>query len=76
MDNSSPIKSPISEELEDFKKLFESALSSSNLLLSSVIAHIRQKNGKMMRPILVLLRSEEHTSEPSHANESRMPSSA
>ena len=55
MDNSSPIKSPISEELEDFKKLFESALSSSNLLLSSVIAHIRQKNGKMMRPILVLL---------------------
>ena len=55
MDNSSPIKSPISEELEDFKKLFESTLSSSNLLLNSVIAHIRQKNGKMMRPILVLL---------------------
>ena len=55
MDNSSLIKSPISEELEDFKKLFESTLSSSNLLLSSVIAHIRQKNGKMMRPILVLL---------------------
>lgn len=49
------IKSPISEELEDFKKLFESTLSSSNLLLNSVIAHIRQKNGKMMRPILVLL---------------------
>lgn len=55
MDNSSLIKSPISEELEDFKKLFESTLSSSNLLLNSVIAHIRQKNGKMMRPILVLL---------------------
>lgn len=49
------IKSPISGELEDFKKLFDSALSSSNLLLNSVIAHIRQKNGKMMRPILVLL---------------------
>lgn len=55
MDNSSLIKSPISEELEDFKKLFESTLSSPNLLLNSVIAHIRQKNGKMMRPILVLL---------------------
>lgn len=55
MDHSSLIKSPISEELEDFKKLFESSLSSSNLLLNSVIAHIRQKNGKMMRPILVLL---------------------
>ena len=35
-----------SEELEDFKKLFESTLSSSNLLLNSVIAHIRQKNGR------------------------------
>lgn len=42
-------------ELENFKKLFDSSLSSSNLLLNSVIAHIRQKNGKMMRPILVLL---------------------
>lgn len=42
-------------ELEDFKKLFDSSLSSSNLLLNSVIAHIRQKNGKMMRPMLVLL---------------------
>ncbi len=55
MDYSSLIQSPISEELEDFKKLFECALTSSNLLLNSVIAHIRQKNGKMMRPILVLL---------------------
>lgn len=55
MDNSSLIKYPISEELEDFKLLFDSSLSSSNLLLNSVIAHIRQKNGKMMRPILVLL---------------------
>ena len=55
MDGISLIKSPISEELEDFKKHFETCLSSSNLLLNSVIAHIRQKNGKMMRPILVLL---------------------
>lgn len=37
------------------QKHFDSCLSSSNLLLNSVIAHIRQKNGKMMRPILVLL---------------------
>lgn len=55
MDYLSLIKSPISEELEDFKKLFESTLSSSNLLLNHVISHIRQKNGKMMRPMLVLL---------------------
>lgn len=55
MDGISLIKSPISVELEDFKKHFDTCLSSSNLLLNSVIAHIRQKNGKMMRPILVLL---------------------
>ena len=39
----------------DFKELFDSSLSSSNALLDSVISHIRQRNGKMMRPILVLL---------------------
>ena len=55
MESISLIKSSISVELEDFKKHFETSLSSSNLLLNSVIAHIRQKNGKMMRPILVLL---------------------
>lgn len=55
MDHISLIKSPISEELEDFRQLFDSALSSSNLLLGNVIAHIRQKKGKMMRPMLVLL---------------------
>lgn len=55
MDSISLIKFPISVELDDFKKLFDSSLTSSNLLLNSVIAHIRQKNGKMMRPMLVLL---------------------
>ncbi|MDO4163167.1 MAG: polyprenyl synthetase family protein [Bacteroides sp.] len=55
MDHLSIIKSPILEELEDFKCLFESSLSTSNHLLKSVIEHIRQRNGKMMRPMLVLL---------------------
>lgn len=41
--------------MEEFKQLFGSSLSSSNLLLQRVIEHIRQKNGKMMRPMLVLL---------------------
>lgn len=41
--------------MEEFRKLFGSSLSSSNLLLQEVIGHIRQKNGKMMRPMLVLL---------------------
>ncbi len=55
MDSLSLIKSPIASELEDFKELFDSSLSSSNALLTSVVSHIRQRNGKMMRPILVLL---------------------
>lgn len=55
MDNSLLIKTPISAELERFKQLFESSLSSSNFLLNEVISHIRQRNGKMMRPMLLLL---------------------
>lgn len=55
MDRLSLIKSPIAAELEEFKRLFDSSLTSSNPLLDSVISHIRQRNGKMMRPILVLL---------------------
>ena len=42
-------------ELGEFKALFDGSLSSSNALLDSVITYIRQRNGKMMRPILVLL---------------------
>ena len=45
----------IEAELRDFKELLNSSLSSSNALLDSVVSHIRQRNGKMMRPILVLL---------------------
>lgn len=55
MDSLSVIKFPIKSELEDFARLFESSLSGSNLLLNNVVSHIQHKNGKMMRPMLVLL---------------------
>lgn len=55
MDYLSLIKSPITAELENFRTLFDQSLSTSNPLLGSVVSHIRQKNGKMMRPMLVLL---------------------
>ena len=55
MDGLSLIKFPIVDELVDFKNLFDDSLSSSNPLLTGVIDHLRQRNGKMMRPILVLL---------------------
>ena len=55
MDKLSTIKSPVAAELEQFKELFNSSLVSSNPLLSQALAYIKQRNGKMMRPILVLL---------------------
>ncbi|WP_336617613.1 polyprenyl synthetase family protein [Bacteroides acidifaciens] len=55
MDSISLIRTPIEAELADFKNLFDSSLSSSNALLDSVVSHIRQRSGKMMRPILLLL---------------------
>lgn len=55
MDSISLIITPIEAELADFKNLFDSSLSSSNALLNSVVSHIRQRSGKMMRPILLLL---------------------
>ena len=55
MERSSVIQAPISAELEDFRQLFACSLSSSNPLLNHVVEYIRQRNGKMMRPMLVLL---------------------
>lgn len=55
MDKLQQIKLPIDKEFEEFRSLFDSSLQSSNSLLSEVLAYIKQRNGKMMRPILALL---------------------
>lgn len=49
------IKQPIEQELEAFGKLFQSTLCHAHPLLNEVLAYIRQRNGKMMRPILAML---------------------
>ena len=49
------IKGPIMQEFEVFKQMFDASLQSSNPLLNEVITYIKQRNGKMMRPMLVLL---------------------
>ena len=49
------IKEPISTEFEVFKQKFDMSLQSSNPLLSEVINFIKQRRGKMMRPMLTLL---------------------
>lgn len=55
MDKIALIKEPIKRELDDFKELFNHSLQSNTPLLNDVLGYIRQRNGKMMRPILVLL---------------------
>ena len=49
------IKQPIQAEFEVFKQKFDASLQSSNPLLSEVINFIKQRKGKMMRPMLTLL---------------------
>ncbi len=55
MDSLTLIKLPIENELAKFNQLFNESLNSNNDLLNSALAHIMNKNGKMMRPILVFL---------------------
>lgn len=55
MDYISRIRKPIDGELSDFNKLFTDALTHKDGLLSQALAYIRQRTGKRMRPMLILL---------------------
>lgn len=55
MDYLSRIKRPIESELCGFNSLFSESLSHTDGLLSQVLAYIRQRTGKRMRPMLILL---------------------
>ena len=55
MDYLSIIKEPISQELDDFISLFNKALMHEEGLLSRALEHIRNRGGKRMRPMLMLL---------------------
>lgn len=55
MDFLSIIKQPISNELDVFVELFNSTLEHDYGLLQNVLDHIRQRGGKRMRPMLILL---------------------
>ena len=49
------IKRPIEEELNDFIGLFNQSLDHENGVLGQALQHIRQRSGKRMRPMLILL---------------------
>jgi len=55
MDYLSIIKEPISADFQEFQHKLQNALDHSDGMLSSVLAHIRQRTGKQMRPMLTLL---------------------
>jgi len=55
MDYLQLIKQPIEHDLLDFIELFNSALTHDDGLLSQALLHIRQRGGKRMRPMLILL---------------------
>ena len=55
MDKFELIKQPVEKELEQFRTLFNSSLTSETPLLNEALTYIKKRNGKMMRPILVLL---------------------
>ena len=55
MDHLSLIKRPIEGEFETFRTLFQESLSHADGLLADVLKHIRQRTGKGMRPILMML---------------------
>lgn len=55
MDYLSLIKQPIEKELADFVALMNENLTHDEGLLSQVLDHIRQRGGKRMRPMLILL---------------------
>lgn len=55
MDKIELIKNPVAAELNEFRVLFDSSLKSDTPLLNEALNYIKKRNGKMMRPILVML---------------------
>ncbi|MBQ8050092.1 MAG: polyprenyl synthetase family protein [Bacteroidaceae bacterium] len=55
MDKLTEIRRPIEAELKAYRELFEGTLTTENPLLRVALNHLLQRQGKMMRPILVLL---------------------
>ena len=55
MDYLSIIKRPIEAELNEFIDLFTRSLTHDDGMLGQALSHIRQRGGKRMRPILIML---------------------
>lgn len=59
MDLLTAIRQPVTAELEQYKTLFDEALKHSDDYLGMALSFLKQRRGKMMRPLLVLLVAKE-----------------
>ena len=59
MDLLTAIRQPVTAELEQYKTLFDEALQHSDDYLGMALSFLKQRRGKMMRPLLVLLVAKE-----------------
>lgn len=49
------IRKPVEKELEELEGMFERSLRSDDPLLNDVLTYVKNRSGKMMRPLLILL---------------------
>lgn len=59
MDTLNIIRQPVEKELALYKELFDTALAHEDDYLGHALSYIKQRKGKMMRPLLVLLIAKE-----------------
>ena len=59
MDQLGTIRQPVEDELLRYKQLFDETLTHEDDFLGHALGYLRQRKGKMMRPLLVLLIAKE-----------------
>lgn len=60
MDKLSILRRPVEAELARYKELFQAALSHDDDYLGQALDYVRRREGKMMRPLLVVLMAKEY----------------
>lgn len=59
MDKLTTIRRPVEQELTAYKELFDAALTHEDDFLGQALDYVRRRQGKMMRPLLVVLMAKE-----------------
>lgn len=60
MDKLSILRRPVEADLARYKELFQAALSHDDDYLGQALDYVRRREGKMMRPLLVVLMAKEY----------------